>query len=71
MMSGLVSPRTLPVAAPPRRYEVIAHGGGWSIVLGRACTRPFRNRRAAERIARTLQRQADALHGLKSHHKAH
>lgn len=71
MMSGLASPRPVPVLAPPRRYDVVARGGGWSIVLGGACTRPFRSRRAAERIARTLQRQADALHGVKRPRKVH
>ncbi|WP_271084569.1 hypothetical protein [Brevundimonas sp. NIBR11] len=42
-------------------YAVVARAGGWSIVLNGACTRPFRSRSAANRIARTLQRQADAL----------
>jgi len=60
MMSGCVHP--LRFASPkPRLYEVVARAGGWSISLNGACTRPFRSRRAAERIAKTLQRQADAL----------
>jgi len=48
---------------PPqaRRYEVVAHGGGWSVSINGACTRPFADRDAAEGIARQLQRQADAL----------
>lgn len=61
MMSGYVD---RPCSAPThcaRHYEVIARAGGWSISLNGACTRPFRTRRAAERIAKTLQRQADAL----------
>ena len=66
MMSGVVSSHPAPVALQPRHYDVVARAGGWSIVVGAACTRPFRSRRAAERIARTLQKQADALHGLKS-----
>lgn len=61
MMSGCVDTPSRSVAPKPRRYEVIARAGGWSINLNGACTRPFRSRRAAERIARTLQRQADAL----------
>lgn len=61
MMSGYVE-RSAPAVAPrARHYEVISRAGGWSISLNGACTRPFRSRRAAERIAKTLQRQADAL----------
>lgn len=62
MMAGCVDePRHDLTPKSPRRYEVIARAGGWSISLNGACTRPFRSRRAAERIAKTLQRQADAL----------
>lgn len=64
MMSGSIS-ETAPHPVMARHYEVVARAGGWSIVLNGACTRPFRSRRAAERIARTLQKQADALHGMK------
>jgi len=64
MMSGVIS-GTAPRTASPRCYEVVARAGGWSIVLNGACTRPFRSRRAAERIAKSLQKQADALNGLK------
>ena len=60
MMSGVIS-ETRPRTVAPRHYEVIARAGGWSVVLNGACTRPFRSRRAAERIARSLQKQADAL----------
>ena len=61
MMSGCVDYPVRSSGPKPRIYEVIARAGGWSISLNGACTRPFRSRRAAERIARTLQRQADAL----------
>ena len=61
MMSGCVDHPMRSTAPRPRLYEVIARAGGWSISLNGACTRPFRSRRAAERIAKTLQRQADAL----------
>lgn len=62
MMSGYVEvPRVPPSPRLPRQYQVIARAGGWSISLNGACTRPFRSRRAAERIAKTLQRQADEL----------
>jgi hypothetical protein len=64
MMSGVLSPHP-PRPVPARRYAVVARAGGWSIVLNGACTRPFRSRRAAERIARALQKQADALNGLR------
>jgi hypothetical protein len=62
MMSGVIS-ETRPRAVKPRHYEVVARAGGWSVMLNGACTRPFRSRRAAERIARSLQKQADALNG--------
>jgi hypothetical protein len=61
MMSGCVDHPVTHRPPKPRLYEVIARGGGWSISLNGACTRPFRSRRAAERIARMLQRQANAL----------
>ena len=70
MMSGVIS-ATTPHPVPARRYDVVARAGGWSIVLNGACTRPFRSRRAAERIARTLQKQADALNGLTRRTGAH
>jgi len=66
MMSGVIS-ETRPRAVKPRHYEVIARAGGWSVVLNGACTRPFRSRRAAERIARSLQKQADALNNERPH----
>ena len=66
MMSGVIF-ETRPHPVAPRHYEVVARAGGWSIVLNGACTRPFRSRRAAERIARSLQKQADAL----NHERAH
>jgi hypothetical protein len=62
MMSGVIS-ETRPRVVAPRHYDVVARAGGWSIVLNGACTRPFRSRRAAERIAKSLQKQADALNG--------
>ena len=62
MMSGVIS-ETRPHRVGPRHYEVVARAGGWSVVLNGACTRPFRSRRAAERIAKSLQKQADALNG--------
>ncbi|CAN5122329.1 hypothetical protein BH09PSE1_BH09PSE1_04840 [soil metagenome] len=71
MMSGVVSFHRPEVAPAPRRYDVIARAGGWSIALNDACTRPFRSRRAAERIARALQKQADALNGLTPPRRAH
>lgn len=61
MMSGCVDASSHIRKLYARHYEVIARAGGWSISVNGACTRPFRSRRAAERIAKTLQRQADAL----------
>lgn len=62
MMSGYVDGGAQsPVSRPARQYQVIARAGGWSVSLNGACTRPFKSRRAAERIARMLQRQADGL----------
>jgi hypothetical protein len=66
MMSGVIS-ETRPHRLTPRHYEVIARAGGWSVVLNGACTRPFRSRRAAERIAKSLQKQADALNNERPH----
>ena len=61
MMTGCVDYPVARRASKPKVYSVIARAGGFSIVLNGACTRPFRTRSAASRIARTLQRQADAL----------
>lgn len=63
MMSGYIEHVSHSAPSTPRRYEVVARDGGWSISLNGVCTRPFRSRRGAERIAATLQRQADALCG--------
>lgn len=63
MMTGCIDGSTPRVAAGPRVYDVVARGGGWSIRVNGACTRPFASRSAAYRIARLLQRQADALSG--------
>ena len=63
MMSGCTDHRSLSTIARPRRYEVVARGLGWSISVNGLCTRPFRSKLAAERIAKTLQKQADALRG--------
>lgn len=63
MMAGCIEGKSPARARPPRRYTVIARAGGWSIALNGACTRPFATRSAAERIARLLQKQADALRG--------
>lgn len=61
MMSGYVSNPSRPSSGRPRHYRVVARNGGWSIVLGDACTRPFGDRAAAMRIAHRLQSQADRL----------
>ena len=44
-----------------RTYGVVARDGGWCVTLDSCATRPFRDREAALRIARQLQRQADSL----------
>lgn len=60
MMIGYVN--TPPkIRAERRIYRVIAKAEGWCIALGEACTFPFKDRNQALRIARNLQRQADAL----------
>ncbi len=61
MMSGYIPHPHGATVAPPRRYAVVAREGGWSVSLNGACTRPFADRGAAERIARQLQRQAEGL----------
>ena len=62
MMTGYCSPRHSLTSAD-RRYAVVPRAEGWSVSLNGACTRPFPDKGAAERIAATLQRQADVLRG--------
>ena len=72
MMSGCVD-HPLRFASPkPRLYEVVARAGGWSISPNGACTRPFRSRRAAERIANasTSGRRPDRQAETTRHHHA-
>jgi hypothetical protein len=61
MMSGQTSDGSAFAACGPRRYAVIPRAGGWSVALRGICTRPFKSRQAAQRIARALQKQADGL----------
>ncbi len=63
MMAGYCSDRHSPAADGSRRYTVVPRPGGWSVSVNGACTRPFASKGAAQRIAATLQRQADALRG--------
>lgn len=63
MMAGYCSGRHRPATEGRRRYTVVPRAGGWSVSVNGACTRPFMNRQAAEKIAATLQRQADRLRG--------
>lgn len=63
MMTGYCSARHSPAAEGPRLYIVAPRANGWSVSVNGACTRPFADRTAAERIAATLQRQADRLAG--------
>lgn len=66
MMTGCIEGRSPARRPQPRLYVVIARAGGWSIALNGACTRPLATRSAAERIARLLQKQANALRGPKT-----
>ena len=66
MMSGYPDasvPELQAEAAPHRHriYGVVARDGGWCVTLDGCATRPFKDREAAARIARQLQRQADGL----------
>lgn len=61
MMSGYLPYAHAEAGRTPRKYEVVARSGGWSVSLNGACTRPFADRNAAERIALHLQSQADGL----------
>lgn len=61
MMNGYL-PHACRSALVLPRYEVIARNGGWSVSLNGACTRPFADRGAAERVAAQLQKQANGLH---------
>lgn len=62
MMTGYVAGR-YQHRPKARKYRVIANADGWSVALGEGCTTPFSDIRQAERIARELQKQADALSG--------
>ena len=62
MMTGYCSSRHSPTG-DGRHYAVVPRAEGWSVSVNGACTRPFPDRGAAERIAATLQRQADVLRG--------
>lgn len=65
MMTGYIENRsTRPIS--PRQYRVVASCDGWCVALGEARTTPFKLRKQAERIAATLQQQADALRRLDS-----
>jgi hypothetical protein len=61
MMTGYPDARPTEVRRH-RAYGVVACDGGWCVTLDDCATRPFRDREAALRIARQLQRQADCLH---------
>lgn len=61
MMAGYCSSRHSATIEGARRYTVVPRGDGWSVSVNGACTRPFADKIAAERIAATLQRQADTL----------
>lgn len=61
MMTGYLPHAVGDSRRAPRRYEILPRAGGWSISLNGACTRPFADRAAAERIARQLQKQANGL----------
>ena len=72
MMSGYpdAGAPELQAEAPPHRcraYGVVARDGGWCVTLDDCATRPFKDREAALRIARQLQRQADGLHHAEPH----
>lgn len=47
--------------APPRRYRVVARAMGWAVAINGAATRPLPDRAGAERLAASLQAQADRL----------
>ena len=67
MMSGYPDARPGIGRAAPHRcraYGVVARDGGWCVTLDDCATRPFKDREAALRIARQLQRQADRLHHI-------
>jgi hypothetical protein len=63
MMAGYCSDRHSPAVDHRRRYTVVPRAAGWSIAVNGALTFPFPDKTAAQRIAASLQRQADALAG--------
>jgi len=67
MMTGYPDARPTQSLVAPHRcraYGVVARDGGWCVTLDDCATRPFKDREAALRIARQLQRQADRLHHI-------
>lgn len=67
MMTGYPDARPIQSLAAPHRCRadgVVARDGGWCVTLDDCATRPFKDREAALRIARQLQRQADRLHHI-------
>lgn len=63
MMAGYCSGRHSPAVEGRRRYVVVPRADGWCVSVNGAHTHPFPDRKAAERIATTLQQQADRLEG--------
>ncbi|RZJ01184.1 MAG: hypothetical protein EON90_04450 [Brevundimonas sp.] len=63
MMQGYCSDRHSPAVDHRRRYTVVPRADGWSVAVNGALTLPFPKKSSAQRIAATLQRQADALAG--------
>lgn len=47
---------------PAKRYRVVRAGNGWRIEVNGCFTRPVPDRKAANRMARKLQRESDHLH---------
>lgn len=61
MMSGYVGDRPASELGP-RRYKVLREDGGWCVAVNGCRTGSLPRRRAAERLARALQAEADGLY---------
>ena len=52
---------TAPVRTPHKAYRVIGSPQGWRVEVNGCVTRAIKDRRAAQRLARALQRERDHL----------
>lgn len=65
MMRGYDGP-SAPEPPAPKRYRVVRSGEGWRVEVNGCFTGPMADRKAAVRLARSLQRECDRLRGRRA-----